>query len=168
GGEIYFYFSGSVGRKTLAAVGQYTPSSARIRILADGDALAAATGMGRSLPLARGSLVSDGRFIWIWIRHTDAWSVFKIDPVKLAPDGPAPLAKAFEKVTLEDKPLELTRDEYNLAPAPDGNLFLLDGVVGQLLKIDANGKANVVRSLAGLPRDLSTPVLDRGGKMLMF
>src|SRR6266496_3162555 len=79
-GDIYFYFSGSQGRKTLAAVGQYLPRNAKIRILADTAAVASATATGRSLPLARGSVLSDHRFVWVWLRHTDSWSVFKIDP----------------------------------------------------------------------------------------
>src|SRR5207248_11282536 len=90
------------------------------------------------------------------------------DPSKLAPDGPAPLARAFDNVTLDGKPIALTRDEYSLAPAPNSNLYLLDGIAGQLLRIDPSGVATVVRSLTGFAKELSTPVLDRRGQMLMF
>ncbi|HYO08825.1 MAG TPA: hypothetical protein VER17_07610 [Tepidisphaeraceae bacterium] len=168
-GDIYFFFrGGAAARRSMAVLGRYSPKTAKIRVLADTDAIAAATGMGRSLPLARGTLLSDGRFIWAWIRHTDAWALFQIDPAKLAPDGPAALVKAFDAVKVAGKPLPLTRDEYELWPGLDGTLFLLDPVGGHLLRIDAAGNATVARSLAGLPNALSTPAVDRRGQILLF
>jgi len=57
-GDIFFYFNAAQGRQTFSCIGQFTPKTAAIRILADTANLAAATGMGQSLPLARGSVVS--------------------------------------------------------------------------------------------------------------
>jgi hypothetical protein len=167
-GEIYFYFNGNLGRTTIAAIGQYFPRSARIRILADTSALSSATKMGRSLALARGTVVSDGRYVWIWVRHSDAWSMFKLEPIKLAAEGLVPLTKPFETVTLDDKPLNLTRDEYELSIAPQSSLYLTDPLGSQLLRIDPEGRATVARNLAGLPEALSTPSVDRRGQMLIF
>ncbi|MEA2735621.1 MAG: hypothetical protein QOE14_2072 [Humisphaera sp.] len=157
GGDVYFYFLGSQGRRTIACVGLFTPKSEQIRILAATDAVAAATGMGRSLPLARASIVSDGRNVWIWLRHTDNWAVFRIDPSRIATSGPARLSKAFDAVKLNGKPFQLTREEMEIAPAPGGALFLVDTAAGHLLRISPDGNASVVRSLIGLPRVLSSP-----------
>ena len=168
GGELYFFFSGTAGRRTLAGVGQFVPKTAQIRILADADALAAATGMGLSLPLARGSVVSDVRNVWVWVRHTDTSAIFRFDPRALPRGGPIRLMKQFDAVTFNGKPIALTREEYELSAGPDGTLMLLDPVAGRLIKIRGDGTATLVRSLLGLPKDLSTPAFDRRGQMLLF
>jgi hypothetical protein len=168
GGEIYFYFQGVEGRRTLACIGAFTPKTEQVRVLADGDAVAAATGMGRSLPLARGSLCSDGRSVWIWLRHTDNWAVFRLEPTRLPASGPAQLARAFERVRLNNQPVEMTRDGMEIAPAPGGALFLLDLPGGRLLTIAPDGAATLVRPLAGLPAQLSEPGLDREQNLVLF
>ena len=167
-GEIYFFFLGSSGRTVLAAFGQYVPRTAKIRIIADSPAIASATAMGRSLPLARGSVLSDQRYVWLWIRHTDSWSLFKLDPTKLPPAGPAPLPRAFDSVKLDNQQIDLTREQYDLSAGPDSNLFLLDAAKGRVLRIDPAGRASLVRSLTNFPSDISTPTVDRTGKMLLF
>jgi hypothetical protein len=166
--NIYFYFLGESGRRTVACVGTFEPRSERLRILMDGDAVAAATGMGKSLPLARASVASDGRTVWIWLRHTDNWAVFRIDPTRIATSGPARLERAFDAVTLDGKPVDMTRDDAEIAAAPDGGLFLLDPTGAQLLRIGPDGKASVVRSLIGLPTILSTPAVDKDQNLVLF
>jgi hypothetical protein len=168
GGDIYFYFVGVQARRTIACIGAFTPKTERVRILADTDAVAAATGMGRSLPLARGSVVCDGRIVWMWLRHTDNWAMFRIEPGRLPTSGPAKLPRAFESVRLEGRPLELTREDMEIAPAPGGALFLLDIAGGRLVKIAPDGTATIVRSLAGLPKLLSTPAVDRDQNLVLF
>ena len=169
-GEIYFYFSGTQGRQTAAAIGSFDPKTAQVRVLADAETLATTTGMGRSLPLARGTVVCDARNVWIWLHHSDDWAMFRVDPRTLAGSGggPVSLTRAFESVNLAGQQLALTRDEYQLCAAPGGMLFLLDPVGGRLLRIAPDGQATVVRSLAGLPVDLSTPAVDRNGRILLF
>ena len=71
-------------------------------------------------------------------------------------------------MTLDGRPLDLTRDEYNISSAPDQNLFLVDPVEGRLLKISPSGVATVVQSLLGLPAALSTPAVDAKGQILLF
>ena len=168
GGDIYFYFQGVEGRRTLACIGVFTPKTERVRVLADGDAVAAATGMGRSLPLARGSVVSDGRSVWMWLRHTDNWAVFRLDPARLPTSGPAQLARAFEQVRLGGQTIALTRDGMEIAPAPAGALFLVDVPGGRLLSIAQDGTATLVQPLAGLPVNLSTPTVDREQNLVLF
>ena len=105
------------------------------------------------------------------MRHTDAWAVFRFDPRGVsATTGSVRLVKQFDTVTLGQPPqtMDLTRDEYQMSAGPEGTLFLLDPVAGRLLKITTGGQATVVRSLVGLPKDLSTPALCRGGQMLLF
>ncbi|MEO6435166.1 MAG: hypothetical protein ABIP55_05335 [Tepidisphaeraceae bacterium] len=167
-GELYFYFLGVQGRRTVACLGQFHPKTSKIRLLADTDTLATAAGMGRSLPLARGSVVADGRSAWLWLRHSDLWSIFRFDPTGLAPDGPIKLVKPFDAVTLEGKPIEMTREDFALSSAGDGKLFLLDPSSARLLRIAPDGVASLVRSLIGLPSVLSTPALDDKGRLLIF
>jgi hypothetical protein len=168
GGDIYFYFQGVEGRRTLACLGAFTPATERVRVLADSDAVAAATGMGRSLPLARGSVCSDGRSVWVWLRHTDNWAVFRLDPSRLPTSGPAQFARAFESVRLGSQTVEMTRDGMEIAPAPGGSLFLLDVPRARLLKIAPDGVATLVRPLAGLPAQLSAPAVDREQNLVLF
>lgn len=167
-GEIYFYFSGALGRQTLVCLGQFSPKTSRIRILADTDALATATGMGRSLTLARGSVLADSRNVWLWVRHTDDGSVFRFDPRSVPTDRPLKLVKPFEKVRLDQQPIDLTRDDQDLAAVGEGTLFLTDLERGVLLRIDSTGAARRERSLVGLSRELSTPLLDRSGRLILF
>ena len=168
GGDIYFYFIGRAGRSTIACIGTFTPKTEKVRVLADTEAVAAATGMGRSLALARGSVVSAGGSVWIWLRHTDNWAMFHIDPTKLPTTGPARLTRVFERVLFEGKPLELTREELEISGAPGGGIFLLDVPHAQLLKITPDGKAELVRSLIGLPSVLSTPSVDAEQNLVLF
>jgi hypothetical protein len=168
GGDIYFYFQGVEGRRTLACLGAFTPKTERVRVLADSDAVAAATGMGRSLPLARGSVCSDGRSVWVWLRHTDNWAVFRLDPSRLPTSGPAQLARAFESVRLGSQTVEMSRDGMEIAPAPGGALFLLDVPGARLLKIAPDGVATLIRPLAGLPAQLSEPAVDREQNLVLF
>lgn len=167
-GEIYFYFCGNLGRQTIACLGQYLPRSAKIRILADTETLSRETNMGRSLALARGAIVFDRRFIWTWVRHTDASAIFRFEPIKAAASGPIPLLKPFTQVKLGDKNLPLTNDELEISAGPDTSLCLLDTPSSRLLKIDTEGRATVLRSLAGLPSVLSTPAFDRNGQIVIF
>jgi hypothetical protein len=124
--------------------------------------------MGRSLPLARASIVSDAHNVWVWLRHSDASAVFRLDPNKLPKEGPIKLSKAFETVKLGDQPLALTREEYEISLGPEGTLFLLDLFAGRILRIKPDGSATVLRSVVNLPAVLSTPTTDRSGHLLLF
>jgi hypothetical protein len=168
GGQIYFYFRGVANSRAIACVGTFTPKTEQVRILADTDALAAATGMGRSLPLADGSVVSDGRIVWIRLWHIDNWAVFRIDASRIPTSGPAQLPRAFEAVTLEGNPVDMTREETDIAPAPGGALFVLDVPGARLLKVAPGGQATLVRSLVGLPKVLSTPSVDANQNLVLF
>jgi hypothetical protein len=168
GGDIYFFFLGTQGRRSLACLGIFSPKTSATRVLANFDDLAKATGMGQSLALARASIVGDAKNVWVWIRHTDASAVFRINPRNLPRDGPIKLAKAFESARLEGQPLSLTREEYEISIAPEGMLFLLDLFAGRILKIKPDGTASVVRSVVNLPTALSTPTTDRAGHLLIF
>lgn len=174
GGDIYFYFKGVAAKRTIACVGLFSPATERVRILADTDAVAAATGMGRSLPLARASVCSDGRNVWMWMRHSDIGAVFRVDPATVPASGPAKLVKAFDRVTVDGKPVNLARDDsadrtdMEISPAPGGALFLLDVGGARILRIEQDGKATAIRSLVGLPKVLSSPSVDREQNLVLF
>jgi hypothetical protein len=167
-GEIYFYFLGTQGRKSLACFGLFSPKSSVIRVLSDTEALSSATGMGASLPLARASIVSDATNVWLWLRHSDASAVFRFDPRGIAKAGPIKLKRAFESAKLGDQPLALTRDDYEISLAPEGTLFLLDLFAARILRLQPDGTATVVMSVVNLPSELSTPTTDRAGHLLLF
>jgi hypothetical protein len=168
-GDIFFYFSGVNGRTALSCFGLYSPKKERIRILLDTDSLASATTMGRSLPLARGTVIADrGRRVWLWVRHTDAWVVFALDASALPPEGPLTLNRAFETVRLNGKSVDLTREGDALCAGPDQTLYWMDSDAAELRQIDADGSATTLRSLAEFPGAVSMPLRDRAGRLIFF
>ncbi|MGO8126934.1 hypothetical protein ACC728_39475, partial [Rhizobium ruizarguesonis] len=76
---IYFYFTGVKDKRTIAALGRFDPKTSVIRILTDTESLMKSTGFGRSLSLARGTLIAKGPVISLWLRHSDAWGIFRFD-----------------------------------------------------------------------------------------
>jgi hypothetical protein len=160
-GRIYFYFAGGRRKESLLCLGQFNPRTGDIRVLADTQQLARDSGMGGSLALARPTVVADGRFVWLWLRHTDASAVFRIDTTALPSAGPATLTKPFPRLTAARKtdgaPIELTREEdYEVSPGarPD-TLLLTDLYAGALWEMTEHGEVRVLHSLVGLPRALS-------------
>src|SRR5438045_3498730 len=57
-GEIYFYVQGTKGRKSASCIGRFDQRSGEIRILMDDAKLQSVSGMGISLGLARGKLIT--------------------------------------------------------------------------------------------------------------
>lgn len=167
-GTIYFYFQGTHEKRFLACFGRFDPSTSAIRVLAATDHIAEATAMGRSLPLASGAVIGDGKGIWLFLRHTDMWAVFHVDPSAVPPEGSLTLKRAFESVSLDNRPIAMTRDDVEISPAGEDSLFLLDRGNAQLLRVALDGTARLDRSLEGLPSELSTPALDDQSRVLIF
>jgi hypothetical protein len=173
-GAIWFYFIGGKGRTIRACIGQFVLRDEKIHIAAGTDQLKRATAMGDSIELARGSLLpaESGR-LGLFVRHSDAWTIFRFDARSIpAPGTEMAPARCFEKLVDDATGLELdlTRQKYELSGGPDGGLLMLDRTSGELWQIDpSNGRARVRNYLAGLPQDLSEPlVLKREEPQLLF
>src|SRR5688572_11634533 len=62
-GALHFYVSGGTSRRTIAALGRYVPATSTIELIAPTKQLMAAADMGRSIALARGTIVASGKRI---------------------------------------------------------------------------------------------------------
>jgi hypothetical protein len=124
--------------------------------------------MGRSMELARASLVTSEQTIYLWLRHSDVSVFFAFDP-RTTPVGALELRVPFDKVVTEEgQPLPLTRGDVEAAPAPGGALFLLDVTSALLWHVDRTGVATARFPLTGLPKSLSSPTATADGRLLMF
>jgi hypothetical protein len=167
-GGIFFYFYGYRGSATKACVGQYYPQSGRIRVVANTAALEKASGMGRSMQLARASLVASGQTLYLWLRHTDASAFLSFDPRAVGADGKTELRVAFAHVVSEERKLPLTRIDADISAAPGGALYLLDLTGALLWHVDRTGEATAVLPLIGLPKRLSPPTVAGDDRLLLF
>jgi hypothetical protein len=168
GGDLYFYFRGSAGRRTISCFGIYSAKTERIRILNDTNSLMERTGLGRSLGLARGSVMSNGTSVWLWIRHTDDSALYRMRHVDIPAEGTLVLEDFRLNVAIEGARINLTDAGYVLAPFGEDSLFWFDPPDSMLQQIDAAGRVTPVRSLVGLPVSLSMPVRDAEGRVLLL
>ncbi len=168
GGDLYFYFLGSKGRQTLACLGIYSNKTGRIRVLADAKTLMAETGLGPSIALARGNVISHGNSYWLWVRHTDASALHRLRAVDIPASGFIAVEPGRLNVRIQGHPVDLTSPDYAIAPAGEDSLFWLDRTESMLYRVDANGYVSLHKSLVGLPIALSLPARDVQGRVLIF
>ena len=139
GDNLFVLFTGGKGRSPLAFIAMYTPSTRAVKVIADTARLMAATEMGPSLELARGSLVSYGADLWLWYRHTDAGALLRIVESRSGAGG-------FEfrairlKSTDPKHPLRLLGEGEDLSAGPDQNLHYADRPRAALWKISGEGR----------------------------
>ncbi|MCA1684249.1 MAG: hypothetical protein LC708_03885, partial [Actinobacteria bacterium] len=168
-GALYFYVTGGTDRRTIAAFGRFLPSTSVIQLLAPTKSLMTATGMGRALALARGTVVVSDERIVLWLRHTDTSSLIELDPrAATSATGARAELKQTPPVRTDAGPLRMTRENQFLAPGRDGSLLLLDHSAGALFTIDSAGNAVVLQELPGLPQALSLPAVDSRGRVLLL
>jgi hypothetical protein len=165
--NIYFFFTGGTNHKTVACFGRFETRTGVIRILARERELADKSGMGASLALARGSVVSAGRTLWLWLRHADAWAMFSLRPSEFPAEGEIALPSPMT-LRSADGTLNPTRPELQLAPGPGDLTLLLDPWTAAIWEIDLTGGADVLQSLVGLPQHLSTPAANSQGDIMFF
>ena len=166
GDELYVLFTGGRDRVPIWALARYAPNTNKVTIVADTKRLMDSSGFGASIDLARGSLVGNGRDLWLWLRHSDAASVSLIVPIhggqefefhRLALKPPAPVKSG-----------QLTSEMEDLAAGPGQLLYYIDRPRAMLWKIDGAGGFTPYQSLDGLSRDLTTPALDDTGRMCLL
>jgi hypothetical protein len=158
GGTIFFYFIGGKGKNLRACIGQYQTRHQHIQILFNAQQLMDESQMGDSIVLARGTFLSAGRQLDLFLRHSDAAAILSFDSRGAAAPS-LDLSRVLSSISAEDQHFDLTQDQYALFGSASGNLLLFDKSSGQLWTIDSlSGMAKPLVSLAGVPRDLSEPV----------
>ncbi|HEX8522310.1 MAG TPA: hypothetical protein VF669_08645 [Tepidisphaeraceae bacterium] len=167
-GEIYFYFSGARARKTLTALGLYSNRTGAIRIIDDSDALMSGTGFGKSIALARGTVISQGNTFWLWVRHTDDSCLLRLRYPDIPARGNLPLESRVLNVRFGDRKQDLTSPDYALAPAGEETVYWLDRAESMLYTIDQNGQVKMFKSLVGLPVAMSLPMKTAPEEMMLF
>jgi hypothetical protein len=163
-GRVWFYFAGRAGRRAMACVGRFDPRDGAMRVVISPQQMQEATGMGASLVLARGAILSlqRGEELWLWVRHSDGSRMLRIDSTT------GTFWRAFEDVTTESaRPLPLTRPNLAAGAAADGLLLIDPGNV-ELWRIDAAGRAKSLHPLVGLPTVLSAPTADANGRAIFI
>jgi hypothetical protein len=167
-GTLWFYFSGGKGRRVRACVGQFIPRLESISIIFDTKALTDLSGMGDSLALARGTLAAAGPRAWLLLRHSDAWSMFHFPNQRRARNIDFVLTCPFTKIWDVDRPIDMTRNRYELSSGADDGLLLMDRQDGNLWTLDAAGRALPRLALTGLPSELSNPLDMKDGGLMFF
>jgi len=189
--NIYFFFKGGCGRHILAAVGQYAPRQAQLRILASTASIEAASGMGDSLELARGSLLRDNlalgyATIYLWLRHTDGGLILNFNPgdgrgaaINLTPlgapaanPGSPPLNSMLEDMSCGPMFVPVAPSTTaagattSLTPRPA--LYYIDRRGARLWRINPeSGQTTPIHSLYGVPSILTPPVSDGHAGLIM-
>jgi hypothetical protein len=167
-GTLWFYFNGGKGRRVRACVGQFVPRLESISIVFDTKALTDLSGMGDSLPLARGTLIPCPGRVYLLLRHADAWSLFHFANVRRALNTEFKLVCPFTKIWEQDRALDITRTNYELSAGEGDALLLMDRNEGSVWSIDAAGRALPRIALTGLPREVSNPLVLKDGMLMFF
>ncbi|HEY7086625.1 MAG TPA: hypothetical protein VH518_00970 [Tepidisphaeraceae bacterium] len=167
-GILWFYFEGGKGRRVRACIGQYTPRTESISIIFDTQALRDLSGMGASLELARGELIPSGQRMFLLLRHSDAWSIFRFENQRRRLGAQFSLTVPYTKVWADDESLNLTDPRYELSPGIGENLLLVDRQSGTMWQVDDAGRATVRMLLTGLPSELSRPLVIKDDHLILF
>ena len=164
--DLYILFTGGAGRTPICAIARYTPTSSTLKIMAGTRRLMDETGMGASLDLARGTLVSHGSDLWLWVRHTDAARLMRLVSI----DGGSRLD--FRPLHLKPPPEarsgQLTSEHEDLSAGPSQTLYYIDRPRAMLWKIDGGGDYTAIQSLEGFSSALTSPALDQEGRMCLL
>ncbi len=165
-GAVYFYVLASRGRELASAIGRFDPRSGETRIITNSDKLMSLTGMGRSIGLARGKLITSGAWVWVWIRHSDDAVLMRFDAREAAKAQQIDPVNPFK--TKSDLPVGATPEGDDLSAGPDGSLLWLSPSAGTIRRITADGGSTMLRSLAGFSSGLSAPAMEGSGRLVIF
>lgn len=167
-GSLHFYFRGGHARQSAVCYGRYFPQDEKLQILAGTKHLAESTGMGASLGVANGTVLCWESTLWLWVRHSDAFALFQFSLHDLPNKSEMKLPVPLPAVLISGGTLQLTRDDYDLAAAPDKSLVLLDRYLGLLWRIDSTGSATPSHTVLGLPSMVSNPAAYPDGTIAMM
>ena len=161
--DLYVLFTGGTDREPICALARYSPTTAKVNIVADTHRLMIDSNMGPSIDLARGSLVANQNELWLWLRHTDAAAILQIVPT----EGGKSVALRPVKIKPPPRAVvgQLTSELEDLAAGPGQSLYYVDRPRAMLWKIDSFGEFNSLQSLDGFSRELTAPAVDDSGRM---
>ncbi len=166
--QLYFFFSGGSGRATLKFLARYDPKTRRVHMVADAPRLMAASTFGASLELARPALVSSGRDLWLWLRHTDDAAVLNIE---IKQDGVNLRRLEFKSPDItpgQSGKLRLISEEDDLSAGPQQSLYYIDRAGAALWKISAAGECSRVLSLETFSSALTPAAVADSGQIYLL
>jgi hypothetical protein len=160
--NLYALFVGGQGRLPLWAIVQFAPITNRLKVVADTRRLMSESRMGASIDLARGTLVSYDRDLWLWLRHSDDAAILQVIPGDV--EGQVDLRRVVLK---PPKGVGLPISEQDdLSAGPAHALYYVDRVKATLWKIDSTTSDYVaVQPLEGFSRALTAPAVDRTARI---
>ena len=173
--QLYFYFTGGRGAEPLAALGRFDPETGGITIFSDFRRLQADSALGRSLELARGTLVPAGGTMWLWLHHFDGSAFLRFDPASVLDPRLLTLARPFGQPSGEFGPLR-PDEGWAISGLPDESLLLTDRDGRVVWRIDGAGVATLWLGISDLPAGVSPPEVlppgageeKSGGTLLLF
>ena len=150
-GQLLFFFNGQSLGQPRCCVGLYDPLRETTRILYDTPALSVASGMGQTIGLARGTLITGGDRVTLYLRHFDASIFLRFDTVGLEAGERPRLARAFTRILLGGEPIA-TGDDRALFGPLDGDAFCLTiPKAGEVYRVNARGEATQIAHFTGWP-----------------
>jgi hypothetical protein len=162
---LYLLFIGSRGPAPVYFVAQYVPASHGLRIVADTPRLMKESGLGPSLELARGSLLSSATDLWLWVRHTDGYALLKLESHA---DAEMTIHRLQPQPPGEARDWRLNDEAEHLSAGLHGMLYYVDPAHATLWGIDTNGNVSPVLSLEGLPQAVTPPAAIDGRLFMLF
>lgn len=159
--KLLFYFVGGKDARLVACVGSFDVRTGEMDVMLDTDRLMAVTGMGYSIELARGSLGSTRDACYLFLRHTDAASLLRWD--KFRP------SLGWQKFDLSDDtgPVDLRDPKMIVVGQNNGSLTVTDLKRAKIWEVQPGEPWTEVLNLAGMPREISEPVVD-GNNVVLF
>ena len=164
--DLFLLVSGGSTHVPLYTLISYSAASKKIKIVASTEEIMKASGLGASLDLARGTLLSYEGDLWLWLRHTDASALLRltfpsagaaVDMRLLTLKPPSRLAK----LTLHD-------EQEDLAAGPHQTLLYIDRPRAILWRINDSGEYAPVQSLEGFSVAMTPPIGDSAGRLRMI
>jgi hypothetical protein len=162
---LYLLFIGSHGPAPVYFVAQYIPASHGLRIVADTQRLMQESGLGVSLALARGSLLSSATDLWLWVRHTDGYALLKLESHA---DTEMTIHRLQPQPPSEARNWRLNGEAEQLSAGMHGVLYFVEPDHATLWRIDPDGSVSAVLSLEGLPQAATPPAEIEGRLFMVF
>jgi hypothetical protein len=170
--ELYVFFAGGDAKAPIAFLARYALGRHALAMAADTEQVMRDSGLGASIDLAQGSLVSNGSDLWLWMRSSlvgNASTLVKVTP--RASGAGTDLRQLRPQVQVNETrrtPLVMDSEREDLAPGPAGSAYYLDRRRACLWKIDPSGGATRLQSIEGLSGGVTTPAVDENGRITLI
>jgi hypothetical protein len=167
--RLCFYLAGGKERLAPAVLGFYDTRTARLTLLANTAQLDAASGMGDSLQVARGTLLAGGGGeMWLWLRHTDADVLLHFntaDAAKATASSGIKFDRPMGAIRGPAGEIPLRSEQEDLSTPGQGRFFYIDRKAEVLWQIAPDSTATPIQALDGAAAVLTAPVADARGRL---